>query len=134
MTVGFLAGSGGMLTGKRSTSEDCEIAKFSEQKTDAKFMVGAWNNEKDSTPEEFKRWMLNHAEGYEDITYQPHGRSWFVLSGHRGDQIYYEKTIFSCSERVVNVFAIAYPEAERQRFDPIVERMEDDFKGGRGCG
>ena len=107
---------------------------FRSQQSDAKFMVGAWNNEKGSTPEVFKHWMLNHAEGYEDITYQPRGRSWFVLSGHRGDQIYYEKTIFSCSGRVVNIFAIAYPEAERQRFDPIVERMEDDFKGGRGCG
>jgi hypothetical protein len=56
-----------------------------------------------------------------------------VLSGHRGDQIYYEKTIFSCSGRVVNVFAIAYPEAERQRFDSVVERMENSFKSG-GCG
>jgi len=57
-----------------------------------------------------------------------------VLSGHRGDQIYYEKTIFSCSGRVVNIFAIAYPAAERRRFDPVVERMEDEFKGARGCG
>ena len=75
-----------------------------------------------------------HAEGYEDITYQPRGRSWFVLSGHRGDQIYYEKAIFSRSGRVVNVLAIAYPEAERQRFDPVIERMEDSFKSGRHCG
>ena len=107
---------------------------FRSQQTDAKFLVGAWNNEKASTPEGFKHWMLTHAEGYEDITYQPHGQSWFVLSGHRGDQIYYEKTIFACGGRVVNVFAIAYPEAERQRFDPVVERMEDSFKSGRGCG
>jgi len=107
---------------------------FRSQETDAKFLVGAWNNEKGNTPEEFKHWMLTHAEGYEDITYQPHGQSWFVVSGHRGDQIYYEKTIFSCSIRVVNVFAIAYPEVERQRFDPVVERMEDSFKSGGGCG
>jgi hypothetical protein len=25
---------------------------------------------KGDTPEEFKQWMLTHAEGYEDITYQ----------------------------------------------------------------
>ena len=107
---------------------------FRSEQTDAKFLVGAWNNEKGSTPDEFKHWMLTHAEGYEDITYQPRGQSWFVLSGHRGDQIYYEKTIFSCGGRVVNVFAIAYPELERQRFDPVVERMEDRFKSGGGCG
>jgi hypothetical protein len=57
-----------------------------------------------------------------------------VLSGHRGDQIYYEKAIFSCSGQVVNVLAISYPEAQRDRFDPIVERMEDHFKSGTGCG
>jgi hypothetical protein len=107
---------------------------FGSEATDAKFIVGAWNNEEGVTPQQFKQWMLTHAEGYEDITYQPRGRAWFVLSGHRGDQIYYEKAIFSCSGRVVNVLAIAYPEAERQRFDPVVERMEDNFKSGRGCG
>jgi hypothetical protein len=79
--------------------------------------------------------MLTHAEGYEDITYHPRGRSWFVLSGRRGDQIYYEKVIFSsCSGHVVNVLAIAYPEAQRDLFDPVVERMDDSFKSGRGCG
>jgi hypothetical protein len=107
---------------------------FRSNHTDAKLMFGAWNNGSGSTPEEFKRWMLTHAGGYEDITYQPRGRSWFVMSGHRSDQIYYEKAIFSCSRRVVNVFAIAYPEAERSLFDPIVERMEDSFETGRGCG
>jgi hypothetical protein len=50
--------------------------------------------------------MLTHAEGYEDITYHPRGRSWFVLSGRRGDQIYYEKVIFSCSGHVVNVLGV----------------------------
>jgi hypothetical protein len=108
---------------------------YGSEETGANFLVGAWNNEQgSSTPEDFKQWMLNHAEGYEDITYQPRGRSWFVLSGHRGDQIYYEKAIFSCSGHVVNVLAIAYPEAQRDRLDPVVERMEDNFKGGRGCG
>ena len=102
--------------------------------TGGKFLVGAWNNQQGATPQEFKQWMLTHADGYEDITYQPRGRSWFVLSGHRDDQIFYEKVIFSCKGCVVNVFAISYPEAERQRFDPVVERMEDHFKSGTGCG
>jgi hypothetical protein len=30
---------------------------FRSQQTDAKFLVGAWNNDKGATPEEFKRWM-----------------------------------------------------------------------------
>lgn len=98
--------------------------------SDAKFLVGAWDNRDGATPEHFKRWMIENAGGYEEITYQPRGRSWFVLSGYRGDQIYYEKVMFSCGERIVNILAIAYPVAERVQFDPVVERMEDRFSTG----
>ena len=74
-----------------------------------------------------KRWLIVNAGGYDGLTYRPRGRSWFVLSGYRGDQIYYES-----GGRVVNVFAMAYPIAQRQLFDPVVERMEDSFRpGGR---
>ena len=106
---------------------------FQSSESEAKFMVGAWDSERGETPSHFKQWMLTNADGYEDITYQPRGRTWFVLSGHRDDQIYYEKVIFSCGGRVVNVLAISYPEADRDMFDQVVERMEDSFKGGRRC-
>ena len=106
---------------------------FAAKPVDAKFFVGAWDNRDDATPEHFKRWMITNAGGYEEVTYQPRGRSWFVLSGYRGEQIYYEKVMFSCSGHVVNILAIAYPTAERTLFDPIVERMEDTFKPSREC-
>jgi hypothetical protein len=106
---------------------------FVADNVDAKFLVGAWDKEDDATPEHFKRWMIANAGGYEEITYQPRGRSWFVLSGYRGDQIYYEKVMFSCGARVVNILAIAYPTSERHQFDPVVERMEDTFKPSDEC-
>jgi hypothetical protein len=106
---------------------------FAANPVDAKFLVGAWDNRDDETPEHFKRWMITNAGGYEEVTYQPRGRSWFVLSGYRGEQIYYEKVMFSCGGRIVNILAIAYPTAERALFDPIVERMEDTFKPSREC-
>jgi hypothetical protein len=80
---------------------------FAADPVDAKFLVGAWDNRDHGTPEHFKRWMIANAGGYEEITYQPRGRSWFVLSGYRGDQIYYEKVMFSCAGRYVNILAIA---------------------------
>jgi hypothetical protein len=106
---------------------------FASKPVKAKFLVGAWDNQDDATPEHFKRWMIDNAGGYEEITYQPRGRSWFVLSGYRGDQIYYEKVMFSCGGRVVNILAIAYPTSERGQFDPVVERMEDTFKPSQEC-
>jgi hypothetical protein len=67
------------------------------------------------------------------MTYVPRGRSWFVISGYRGDDIYYEKVMFSCAGGVVNVFAISYPEALRHLYDPVVEQMEDSFRPGHHC-
>jgi len=56
--------------------------------------------------------MIANAGGYEEITYQPRGRSWFVLSVIAATRFYYEKVMFSCGERIVNILAIAYPVAE----------------------
>lgn len=106
---------------------------FASQDESAKFLVGAWNNRKRQTPETFKRWLMANAGGYQELTYNLRGRSWFVLSGYRGDQIYYEKVMFSCGGTLVNVFAISYPADARQLYDPVVERMEDNFRPGSGC-
>jgi hypothetical protein len=55
------------------------------------------------------------------------------MSGYRGDDIYYEKVMFSCGGRVVNVFAITYPRSTRRIYDQVVERMEDNFGPGGRC-
>ena len=81
----------------------------------------------------FKRWLLANAGGYDELTYRPRGRSWFVLSGYRGNNIYYEKVMFSCAGGVVNVLAITYPTDERDLYDPVVEQMEDTFRPARRC-
>jgi hypothetical protein len=106
---------------------------FASKSSDAKFLVGGWNNSKDQSPSEFKKWLIENVGGYDDLTYRPRGRSWFVLSGYRGDSIYYEKVMFSCGGSLVNVFAITYPTEQRNLYDPIVERMEDTFTPGDRC-
>jgi hypothetical protein len=106
---------------------------FMSPNSEAKFMVGAWNNREGRTPDQFKRWLMTNIGGYDEVTYRPRGRSWFVLSGYRGDEIYYEKVMFSCGGQVVNVMALAYPSGERDLYDPVVERMEDSFKPARSC-
>ncbi len=106
---------------------------FESASSDAKFLVGGWNNTRAQSPEGLKRWLIENVGGYDATTYRPRGRSWFVLSGYRGDSIYYEKVMFSCGSSLVNVFAISYPVDQRNIYDPIVERMEDTFRPGRRC-
>jgi hypothetical protein len=106
---------------------------FASASSEAKFLVGGWNNAKGQSPEAFKTWLIQNVGGYDDTTYRPKGRSWFVLSGYRGNTIYYEKVMFSCGGNVVNIFAITYPTGQREFYDPIVERMEDGFGPGTHC-
>jgi len=103
---------------------------FASADSEAKFLVGGWNNSAGQSPESFKRWMMENVGGYDELTYRPRGRSWFVLSGYREDTIYYEKVMFSCRDQLVNVLAITYPVAKRGMYDSIVERMENAFKPG----
>ena len=106
---------------------------FASRDAEAKFMVGAWDNEAGQTPSEFKSWLLANTGGYDEQTYMPRGRSWFVISGYRGDTIYYEKVMFSCAGQVVNVLAISYPKEARSLYDPVIEQMEDSFRPSSRC-
>jgi hypothetical protein len=106
---------------------------FVSRDAEAKLMVGAWNNEAGQTPSEFKQWLLANTGGYDAMTYVPRGRTWFVISGYRDDDIYYEKAMFSCAGSVVNVFAITYPQGLRRQYDPVVEQMEDSFRPSDRC-
>ena len=106
---------------------------FVSRGAEAKLMVGAWNNEAGQTPSEFKQWLLANTGGYDATTYVPRGRTWFVFSGYRGDDIYYEKVMFSCAGSVVNVFAITYPQGLRRQYDPVVEQIEDNFRPSNRC-
>jgi hypothetical protein len=106
---------------------------FASEDSEAKFLVGGWDNSAGQSPASLKRWMMENVGGYDELTYRPRGRSWFVLSGYRGDTIYYEKVMFSCRKRVVNVFAITYPVGQRDLYDAVVERMEDAFTPGAHC-
>ena len=106
---------------------------FASEDSQAKFLVGGWDNSAGQSPETLKRWMMENVGGYDELTYRPRGRSWFVLSGYRGDKIYYEKVMFSCAGQLVSVFAITYPVDQRDTYDPVVERMENAFKPGGRC-
>ena len=98
----------------------------------AKMAIGGWFNADNESLGAFKRRLLNDGK-HDHVTYQPRGRRWFVLSGYRGGDIYYEKVIYSCGRRVVNAFGISYPVELRWLYDPIVERMEDSFRAGWQC-
>jgi hypothetical protein len=95
---------------------------------DAILEVFAWLNSDNESPDTLKRRLLS-SPGYEEMTYSPSGRGWFVLSGFQGSDIYYEKYLFR--DGAVHSFALQFPASEELVYAPIIERMEDSFRAGQ---
>ena len=76
----------------------------------------------------------------ENVTYSKMGPDWFVVSGLRGNTIFYRKKMLS-SDGVIRAFEIYYPRGLKLGFDDIVTRMARSFSatetgiaGGAGGG
>ncbi len=99
----------------------------------AKIVTYGASNDDNFTPLSYRKTLMANYGGYDMLDYQPIGKTWFVLSGYRGNMIYYEKVMFSCGNRVINVLAVNYPKEEKTHYDPIIEQLEDDFHPGTAC-
>ena len=116
------------------TSEAGDGVVFRARGTDARMLVGALPNRDRHTVATYQDLVARKSYAAYQIHYRPRGNTWFVLSGEGDGKIFYEKVVFSCGGRLINSFALIYPAADRQTFDPIVERVEDTFRAGTsGC-
>jgi hypothetical protein len=95
---------------------------------DATLQVFAFENIYSATPASLKA-ALEASEGYGTVTYSPAGRNWLVMSGFRGDKIFYEKYFLGDS---ISAFGIVFPADRKPYYAPIIERIEDSFRAGRG--
>ena len=101
--------------GRRFTSEDATIEVY------------AWHNTDGEDAQSLKQRLLG-TEGYDEVTYSPSGRSWLVISGFRGSNIFYEKYFFRGD--MVHGFGMEFPESEKPYYQDIVEEIEDSFRAG----
>ena len=115
-------------------SEDGGGSVFLTADEKAKIVVYGAMNDDHFTPAEYRETILKQFSGYDAIDYSPRGKTWFVLSGFRGEAIYYQKVMFSCNDHVISAFSITFPKAEKKFYAPLVEVMEDNFKPGNGEG
>jgi serine/threonine-protein kinase len=122
-----------LIPGEESDNGDGR--KFLSGDGSVKLIVFAAYNTENMGIDEYRRTLLQEFKGHDNIGYGPRGNSWFVLSGLRGDAIYYEKVLFACGGRVINAFALTYPQDRKQAFDSIVTGIEKNFRSssGRAC-
>lgn len=112
-------------------ADGSSLTLLSEDEKSKIVVFGALNKDGVS-PRKYRKILLDEFGGYDKLDYQPIGKTWFVLSGYRGDTIYYQKVMFSCRNRVVNVFSINFPIVKKTYYERLVEIMEDNFRTGHG--
>lgn len=94
------------------------------------------DNAQNLTPRQFEA-ALAEAPRIRDITYARRGNSWFVISGHYfreadaeagSDLIFYAKVMFSPDRSRLSAFEASYPVADKRKYDPVIERLEDSLR------
>lgn len=101
--------------GRRFVADDAQLEMF------------GWENSGGETASSLRK-RLTGSQGYDNVTYSRAGENWLVLSGFRGDKIFYEKYFFRPG--TIEAFGIEFPKAEKPFYAPIVERIEDSFRAG----
>jgi len=76
-------------------------------------------NALDNTPKSLVENEKSNPEPGEKITYSKAGKNWAVLSGTKGDKIFYRRSVFGKEDVIHSVF-IEYPAALKAKYDPLV--------------
>jgi hypothetical protein len=96
----------------------------------ADFTVSASYFALDLTIAKYRDFIVKNLDHGSAITYETRGKDWFVISGTVGDKIFYEKHLLS--HGMNEDFVMSYPASTKQTYDPIVARMANSFRSGKG--
>lgn len=98
----------------------------------AKLLVGAFANAGNHTLSEYRDFLMTDQFAGAAIDYAPVRRKWFVLSGVRNGEMFYQRVSFTCAGRLINSWAMLYPESERKTYDRVVEAVARTYMPGAG--
>ena len=99
----------------------------------ARLLVGAFENSDQTRLSDYRAFLLKESYADADIDYAPVRDKWFVLSGTRDGNMFYERVTFTCGGRLINSWAMVYPSAERHTYDRVVERVAKSYAAGAGA-
>jgi serine/threonine-protein kinase len=84
------------------------------------------------TVEEAMKSYEEPGEG-EKITYRHRESRALVVSGTRGDTIFYAKHILSCGDQIWNSVQLEYPATEKAAYDALVSHVAGSLRPGRSA-
>lgn len=98
----------------------------------AEFTVSASYAAMDFTLATYREFIVQHLDPGSTISYETRGKNWIVISGTRGDGIFYERHLLSHGGQMNEDFVVTYPASAKRIYDPIVARMAKSLRSGRG--
>lgn len=99
----------------------------------ARLLVGTFENSADFTLNGYRDYLIANSYAGAKVDYKRTADKWFVISGTRGDTMFYERVTFTCGGKLVNSWAMLYPVAERRRYDRVVEAVARSYHAGSGA-
>ena len=98
----------------------------------AKLLVATFENTENTSLEGYRDFLLSDIYANAKIDYAPQKSRWFVLSGVRGDETFYERVTFSCGGKLINSWAMLYPTAEHKLYNRVLEGIAKTYSVGAG--
>ena len=104
-----------------------EPRRFSSPDTDVYFRIKGVENASGWSPQAIREKYLS-ADMPGDVTYDRTKSDFVVLSGYRGQSIFYTKVAVSTDRHSACIFEITYPREQKKAFDKIVTRMSRSLR------
>ena len=96
---------------------------FSTEDGQAILQFGTFPNLDSVSVDELRKRAVTASYSDARIEYNRSTDNWYVLSGTRGTETFYERVQFSCRGKRLDIFALTYPLAQAQLYDEIVDEM-----------
>ncbi|HVZ13580.1 MAG TPA: hypothetical protein VG894_03880 [Bauldia sp.] len=91
-------------------------------------IFGHYNSEND-TPARYYESIVDKT----GVTYKTIAKTYYVASGQRGADIFYERCNFRPGDRAtVDCFELTYPARDKKMWDAIVARISKSLRAGKG--
>lgn len=129
---GFAIAYPSELFERTGTPKTDEGEAFISKDGKAKLLVGAFENTDHQSLEDYRKYLINEQYSGAKIDYAPVKERWFVLSGDKDGQTFYERVSFTCGGKLINSWAMLYPTSERKIYDRVVEAVARTYTPGAG--
>ena len=113
------------------TGNDGRVLKSADGR--AKMLVATFENTENNSLEAYRKFLLTDIYANTKLDYTPMKQRWFVLSGTRGSDTFYERITFSCGGKLINSWAMVYPTAQKKLYDRVVEAVAKTYTAGSGA-